>query len=77
MHYITNQGLQNKNFVAYVPSAEQVANCLTKALTYTQFNKHGVTLSSISLKGELDTRPLDLLIFMHPILPINIVNYCN
>ncbi|WVZ17888.1 hypothetical protein V8G54_010870 [Vigna mungo] len=55
VHCIRDQLLQNEIFVAYVPSADQIADCLTKALTHTRFNqlkdKLGVTLSPISLKG--------------------------
>ncbi|WVY95774.1 hypothetical protein V8G54_027925 [Vigna mungo] len=55
MHYIRDQVLQNEIVVTYVPSADQIADCLTKALTHTRFNqlkdKLGVTLSPISLKG--------------------------
>ncbi|WVZ16857.1 hypothetical protein V8G54_009839 [Vigna mungo] len=57
VHYIRDQVLQNEIIVAYVPSADQIANCLTKALTHTRFNqlkdKLGVTLSPISLKGGI------------------------
>nr|KYP35708.1 Copia protein [Cajanus cajan] len=49
VHYIRDQVLQDKVIVAYVPSADQIADCLTKALTHTRFNqlrdKLGVTPS--------------------------------
>ncbi|KAI5384774.1 hypothetical protein KIW84_071679 [Lathyrus oleraceus] len=54
VHYIRDQVLQNEIVVAYVPSAVQIVDCLTKALTHTRFNqlkdKLGVTSSPISLK---------------------------
>jgi hypothetical protein len=49
VHYIRDQVLQNEITVAYVPTADQIADCLTKALTHTRFNimrdKLGVTMS--------------------------------
>jgi len=49
VHYKRDQVLQNEVAVAYVPSADQIADCLTKALTHTRFNilrdKLGVTES--------------------------------
>ncbi|KAL2333662.1 hypothetical protein Fmac_014875 [Flemingia macrophylla] len=57
VHYIRDQVLQNKIVIAYVPSTDQVADCLTKALTHTRFNqlrdKLGVTPSPTSLKGGI------------------------
>ncbi|PNX59866.1 putative copia-type protein, partial [Trifolium pratense] len=49
VHYIRDQVLQNKVTIAYVPTADQIADCLTKPLTQTRFNimrdKLGVTMS--------------------------------
>jgi len=57
VHYIRDQVLQNEIVVAYVPSANQIADCLTKALTHTRFSqlrdKLGVTPSPINLKGGI------------------------
>jgi histone deacetylase 1/2 len=49
IHYIRDQVIHNEVTVAYVPTADQIADCLTKALTHTRFNimrsKLGVTES--------------------------------
>ena len=49
VHYIRDQVLQNKITISYVPTADQIADCLTKPLTHTRFNifrdKLGVTMS--------------------------------
>ncbi|GAU51268.1 hypothetical protein TSUD_412550 [Trifolium subterraneum] len=49
MHYIRDQVLENKVTIAYVPTADQIADCLTKPLPHTRFNimrdKLGVTVS--------------------------------
>jgi histone deacetylase 1/2 len=39
VHYIRDQVLQNKIIVAYVPTADQIADCLTKPLSHTRFNQ--------------------------------------
>jgi hypothetical protein len=53
-HHIRDQVLQDKVIVSYVPSADQIPDCLTKALTHTRFNqlrdKLGATPSPISLR---------------------------
>lgn len=55
VHYIRDKVLQNEVTIAYVPSADQVADCLTKALTHSRFNllrdKLGVITSPSSLRG--------------------------
>jgi len=38
IHYICDQVLQNQVTIAYVPTADQITNCLTKPLTHTRFN---------------------------------------
>jgi len=38
VHYIRDQVLQNEVSVAYVPTADQIADCLTKPLSHTRFN---------------------------------------
>ena len=49
VHYIRDQVLENEVTVAYVPTADQIADCLTKPLTHTRFNmlrdKLGVIVS--------------------------------
>lgn len=49
VHYIRDQVLQNQVTIAYVPTTDQIADCLTKPLTHTRFNilrdKLGVIMS--------------------------------
>lgn len=49
VHYIRDQVLQNEVTVAYVPTADQIVDCLTKPLTHARFNmlrdKVGVIVS--------------------------------
>lgn len=49
VHYVRDQVLQNEIFIAYVPTIDQIADCLTKSLSHTRFNqlrdKLGVILS--------------------------------
>lgn len=55
VHYIRDKVLQNEVTIAYVPSVDQVVDCLTKALTHSRFNllrdKLGVITSPSSLRG--------------------------
>jgi hypothetical protein len=57
VHYIRDKVLQNEITIAYVPSADQIADCLTKALTHSRFNqlrdKLGVITSPTSLRGSV------------------------
>ncbi|GAU51364.1 hypothetical protein TSUD_383580 [Trifolium subterraneum] len=57
VHYIRDKVLQNEITIAYVPSTDQIANCLTKALTHSRFNqlrdKLGVIISPTSLRGSV------------------------
>ena len=57
VHYIRDQVLQNQVIIAYVPTADQIADCLTKPLTHTRFNilrdKHGMT-GSPQFERELE-----------------------
>lgn len=39
VHYIRDQVLQNKVVVAYVPTTDQIADCLTKPLSHTRFSQ--------------------------------------
>jgi hypothetical protein len=47
VHYIRDQVLQDQIEIAYVPTADQIADCLTKPLTHSRFHflrdKLGVT----------------------------------
>jgi len=49
VHYIRDKVLQNQVTIAYVPIADQIADCLIKPLTHTRFNilrdKLGMTKS--------------------------------
>jgi hypothetical protein len=49
VHFIRDQVLKGQITVAYVPTADQIADCLTKSLTHSRFNflrdKLGVTPS--------------------------------
>ncbi|PNX78276.1 putative copia-type protein, partial [Trifolium pratense] len=49
VHYIRDQVLQDQIKIAYVPTADQIADCLTKPLTHSRFHflrdKLGVTPS--------------------------------
>ncbi|MCI15351.1 TIR-NBS-LRR type disease resistance protein [Trifolium medium] len=49
VHYIRDQVLQDQIEIAYVPTADQIADCLTKPLTHSRFHflrdKLGVTPS--------------------------------
>ena len=38
VHYIHYQVLQNQVIIAYMPTTDQIADCLTKPLTHTRFN---------------------------------------
>jgi len=38
VHYIRDQVLHNQVTIAYVPTTNQIADCLTKPLTHTRFN---------------------------------------
>lgn len=55
VHFIRDQVLQNQISIAYVPSVDQTADCLTKALTHTRFNlfrdKLGVIPTPSRLRG--------------------------
>lgn len=57
VHYIRDQVLSNKVTVAYVPTSDQTADCLTKALTTTRFSqlrdKLGVVKLPSSLRGAV------------------------
>lgn len=54
VHFIRDKVLKNQITVAYVPSVDQTADCLTKPLTHTRFNhfrdKLGVVPAPTSLK---------------------------
>ena len=39
VHYICDQVLQNQVTIAHVPTVDLIADCLTKPLTHTRFNK--------------------------------------
>lgn len=39
IHYIRDKVLQNEVVVAYVPTTDQIANCLTKPLSHTRFSQ--------------------------------------
>ena len=49
VHYIRDQVLQDQVTISYVPTTDQIVDCLTKPLTHTRFNmmrdKLGVTMS--------------------------------
>lgn len=55
VHFIRDQVLSNKVVVVYVLSSDQIADCLTKALTHTKFtqfrDKLGVTKLPTRLRG--------------------------
>lgn len=57
VHYIRDKVLQNEFTIAYIPSTDQVADCLTKTLTHLRFNhltdKLGVITSPTSLRGDV------------------------
>nr|KYP75364.1 Copia protein [Cajanus cajan] len=57
IHFIRDQVLQNQISIAYVPSSDQIADCLTKALTHSRFSqlrdKLGVVQSPTRLRGVL------------------------
>ena len=59
VHYMRGHIVNNLISVSYVPSIEQVANCLTKPLTHTYFwylkDKLGVTLLPTHLRGQVTT----------------------
>ena len=56
VHYICGQVLQNQVTTAYVPTTDQIADCLTKPLTHTMFNilrgKLGMTKSPQFERGS-------------------------
>lgn len=49
--YIRDQALQNEINIAYVPTTDQITNCLTKPLTHTNL---GVTMSPSVCEEELE-----------------------
>jgi hypothetical protein len=55
VHYVRDRVLQNKLKVCYIPSSDQIADCLTKPLGHSQFhcliNKLGVTTLPPRLRG--------------------------
>lgn len=57
VHYVRDQVLSKQLRVGYVPSSEQVADCLSKPLTYSCFwflrDKLGVTDAPIRLRGAI------------------------
>jgi len=56
VHYICDQVLQNQVTIAYVPTADQIADYLTKPLTHIRFNilrdKLGMTESPQFERGS-------------------------
>lgn len=73
VHYIRDHVSQNEITMAYVPSADQITNCLTKPLTQTRFNikrqiwSDSCTISEGVLEKGLSHNPL---IHARPLLPM-------
>ena len=58
LHFVRDKVLQHDLEVRYVPSYDQVAYCLTKALVVTRHylrSKLGITKSPICLRGAVKT----------------------
>lgn len=57
VHYVREQVLRGALFIRYVPSNEQLADCLMKPLTHSQFaylrNKLGLISLSSYLRGDI------------------------
>lgn len=58
-HFVHDRVLQKKLEVRYVPTADQIADCLTKGLASSRFqllvDKLGVTSSPLGLRGGVKT----------------------
>lgn len=59
IHFVRDQVLRGALSIRYIPSSDQLADCLTKSLTHTQFyllrSKLGIVELPVRLRGDIKT----------------------